>query len=226
MDFRRLYRRLSKEDKAGLYITVIFHLTVIIVLAISQLSTIAVKDMSFMLDFSKYEEKEKLEEERKFKEDVSRRLDRLLGYASAQNPEEIRNIAVDASSGPLKDDRGTDAEDLYRDADRLQQELDAGKMARTDENTSYSLDGRKASRLSIPAYRCLGGGDVTVIITVDPQGNVINAKIYDEVSSTDRCLREFAIRAARLSRFSVLPPDRIDGMARQKGEIVYRFIAQ
>ena len=124
MDFRRLYRRLSKEDKAGLYITVIFHLTVIIVLAISQLSTIAVKDMSFMLDFSKYEEKEKLEEERKFKEDVSRRLDRLLGYASAQNPEEIRNIAVDASSGPLKDDRGTDAEDLYRDADRLQQELD------------------------------------------------------------------------------------------------------
>lgn len=251
MDFRRLYRRLSKEDKAGLYITVIFHLTVIIVLAISQLSTMAVKDMSFMLDFSKYEEKEKIEEERKFKEDVSRRLDRLLGYASAQNPEEIRNIAVDASSGPLKDDRGTDAEDLYRDADRLQQELDAGKMARTDENTvdlgkfekkekkdkeakeyrgpsvvSYSLDGRKASRLSIPAYRCLGGGDVTVIITVDPQGNVINAKIYDEVSSTDRCLREFAIRAARLSRFSVLPPDRIDGMARQKGEIVYRFIAQ
>ena len=207
--------------------------------------------MSFMLDFSKYEEKEKLEEERKFKEDVSRRLDRLLGYASAQNPEEIRNIAVDASSGHLKDDRGTDAEDLYRDADRLQQELEAGKTARTYENTvdlgkfekreqkdkeakeyrgpsvvSYSLDGRKASRLSIPAYRCLGGGDVTVIITVDPQGNVINAKIYDEVSSTDRCLREFAIRAARLSRFSVLPPDRIDGMARQKGEIVYRFIAQ
>lgn len=251
MDFRRLYRRLSKEDKAGLYITVIFHLTVIIVLAISQLSTMAVKDMSFMLDFSKYEEKEKLEEERKFKEDVSRRLDRLLGYASAQNPEEIRNIAVDASSGHLKDDRGTDAEDLYRDADRLQQELEAGKTARTYENTvdlgkfekreqkdkeakeyrgpsvvSYSLDGRKASRLSIPAYRCLGGGDVTVIITVDPQGNVINAKIYDEVSSTDRCLREFAIRAARLSRFSVLPPDRIDGMARQKGEIVYRFIAQ
>ena len=91
---------------------------------------------------------------------------------------------------------------------------------------SYSLDGRKASRLSIPAYRCMGGGEVTVLITVDPQGNVLNAKIYDDVSSSDPCLREFAVRAARLSRFSALPQNKIRELPRQKGEIVYKFIAQ
>ena len=87
---------------------------------------------------------------------------------------------------------------------------------------SYELDGRKASRLSIPAYRCMGAGMVTVIITVDPQGNVINAKVEDALSSSDACLRNFAIRAARLSKFSTsttAPPKQI-------GNIVYQFIAQ
>ena len=87
---------------------------------------------------------------------------------------------------------------------------------------SYALDGRKASRLSIPAYRCLGSGHVTVIITVDPSGNVLNAKVQEDASSSDRCLRDFAIRAARLSKFSAstsAPP-------RQIGNIVYMFIAQ
>ena len=87
---------------------------------------------------------------------------------------------------------------------------------------SYELDGRKASKLSIPAYRCLGAGHVTVIITVDPSGKVLNAKVQDEVSSDDKCLRDFAIRAARLSRFSASGT----APARQTGNIVYLFVAQ
>ena len=253
MDWRKIYRRLSASDKAGLYVTVIFHLTVIIVLAISRLTTIAITDNAFLMDFSREEEKERLEEEQAFREEISRRLDSLLGYSVPARPEEeVRNIAVDASE-PLKDDRGTDAEALRRDAENLRQKLSAGRAAIEDDAgeetvdlgkfekrqdnaeemeyrgpsvVSYSLDGRKASRLSIPAYRCMGGGEVTVIITVDPHGNVIDAKVHDAVSSSDRCLREFAIRAAKLSRFSVLSPDRLRETPRQKGEIVYRFIAQ
>ena len=87
---------------------------------------------------------------------------------------------------------------------------------------SYNLDGRKASHLKIPAYRCYGCGDVTVIITVDPQGNVVAAKVLDEISSSDSCLRSFAVRAARLSKFSASS----SAPARQNGEILYRFIAQ
>ena len=238
-------KRRSSEDKAGIYITVIFHLTVIIVLLAWQIDSNIRREESFVLDFSKQEEMERRLEEEAFKEDISRRLDELIEM-SRRSSEPIRNIAVDAGSN-LRDDRNTDVDQLYKDAERLAQELKSGQALEEDarEETvelpteqrkddeekkeytgpsvvSYNLDGRKASHLKIPAYRCNGGGDVTVIITVNPQGQVVNAKVMDEISSSDQCLRSFAIRAARLSRFNA----KTDAPARQSGEILYRFIAQ
>lgn len=238
-------KRMKSEDKAGLYITVIFHLTVIIVLLVYGIDSTIKREESFVLDFSKQEEIERVLKEKAFKEDVSKRLDRLIEMSQASS-EPVRNIAVDAGA-PLKDDRGTDAEELYKEAERLAQELKNGQMEDAREETveltaekkeqkkeeakkeytgpsvlSYNLDGRKASKLNIPAYRCYGSGDVTVIITVDNSGRVVGAKVMEEVSSDDTCLRNYAIRAARLSQFSAsstAPP-------RQTGEILYRFIAQ
>ncbi|MBP5487359.1 MAG: hypothetical protein J6Y06_07030 [Bacteroidales bacterium] len=234
---------MKSEDRAGLYITVIFHLVIIIILLACQIGAALRRDNTFVLDFSKQEEVEKQKAEENFKEEVSDRLDQLLAAASGVP---IRNIAVDRSSA-LKDDRNTNAEQLYKDAERLAQELKDGfKSDEPDDDyvaiskpavkkeepkkqtysgpsvVSYALEGRKASRLSIPAYRCLGAGHVTVIITVDPSGNVIAAKIQEDASSNDKCLRDFAIRAARLSKFSAstsAPP-------RHLGTIVYMFIAQ
>ena len=233
------------EDRAGLYITIIFHLMVIIVLLAYQIDSTLKKEESFVLDFSKQEEIEKMEKEKAFKEDISKRLDDLIAAARSSS-DQIRNIAVDAGS-QLKDDRNTDADQLYKDAERLAQDLRDGHAEQEDardetvelqtqkrqENTkkkeykgpsvlSYNLDGRKASHLKIPAYRCYGSGDVTVIITVNNAGQVVGAKVLDAVSSDDQCLRNYAIRAARLSRFSAsttAPPN-------QTGEILYRFIAQ
>lgn len=68
----------------------------------------------------------------------------------------------------------------------------------------------------------MGGGDVVVIITVDKSGNVINAKVDENQSSTDQCLRNFAVRAARLSKFSASET----APNRQMGDITYRFISQ
>ena len=236
---------INKDDKAGLYLTIIFHLVVIIVLLVYQINTSIKREESFVLDFSKQEEIEKRKKEEIFKKDVSKRIEEMLA-AAQMSRSEIKNIAVDAGSH-LKDDRNTDAEQLYKDAERLANELKKGQNAQEDareetvelpskENksdekkkeysgpsvVSYNLDGRKASHLKIPAYRCYGCGDVTVIITVDPQGNVIGAKVLDEISSSDSCLRSFAVRAARLSKFSASS----SAPARQNGEILYRFIAQ
>jgi TonB family protein len=237
-------KRLKKEDRAGLYITVIVHLTVIIILLASQLSLSLRKEESFLLDFSRQETLEKLEQELAMKEEISRRLDELI---SAQGSVPVRNVVVDR--GVLKDDRGTDAEQLYKDAERLQEALNntfnreespeeyvpvappktEGQDKKEQKEVysgpsvvSYSLDGRKASRLPIPAYRCMGSGQVTVIITVDNAGNVLIAKIDDNISSDDTCLRNFAIRAARSAKFSASPT----APARQVGNIVYAFIAQ
>ena len=234
---------MTGEDRAGLYITVIFHLLVIIVLLASQISSALRRGESFLIDFSKQEIIEEKKKEENLKEEVKQKLDRMLdSYAGVP----IRNIAVDRSS-TLKDDRNTNAEELYKEAERLARELENGyEIDEPDDYipiskpvsqkkepqkkqqysgpsvVSYDLAGRKASRLSIPAYRCFGAGHVTVIITVDPSGNVVNAKIQEDVSSNDKCLRDFAIRAARTSKFSAsssAPP-------RQIGNIVYMFIAQ
>jgi hypothetical protein len=237
--------KITKDDKAGLYLTIIFHLVVIIVLLVYQINTSIKREESFVLDFSKQEEIEQRKKEEIFKKDVSKRIEEMLA-AAQMSRSEIKNIAVDAGSH-LKDDRNTDAEQLYKDAERLANELKKGQNAQEDareetvelpskENksdekkkeysgpsvVSYILDGPKASHLKIPAYRCYGCGDVTVIITVDPQGNVIGAKVLDEISSSDSCLRSFAVRAARLSKFSASS----SAPARQNGEILYRFIAQ
>lgn len=237
--------RISDEDKAGLYITVILHLAVIIVFLLVQIGNAVKADNSFVIDFSKQEAVEKLRAELERKEAISERIDRMLAEQGMSSGEPIRNVAVDRSS--LKDDRGTDAEQLYKEAERLQNELQNGyqqvpgeddvvidKPAPKKEESkqdapykgpsvvSYQLDGRKASHLAIPAYRCMGGGEVTVIITVDQQGSVINAKIQEDVSSSDECLRSFAIRAARGSRFSASN----SAPARQLGNIVYEFSAQ
>lgn len=240
--------RLSGEDKAGLYITVIVHLTVIIILLLFRIGAILQRENSFVLDFTRQEEEERLaeirrqqEEEETFGDEISRRIEEMIaGNAGVQ----FRNVATDR--GQLKDDRGTDAAKLYEDAQRLAQDLKDGIVPdEPDEDyvavskpvpeqkkevreysgpsvVSYLLEGRKASKLPIPAYRCYGGGMVTVIISVDNAGNVVAAKVQDEVSSDDRCLREFAVRAARLSKFSADPK----APARQAGNIVYQFISQ
>lgn len=234
-------------------ITVIFHLTVIIVLLLYQIDATVRREESFVIDFSKQEEierqqqeMEEMEREIAKMEAIRQRLEEKISSSSTP----VRNIAVDRG-GPLKDDRGTDAEQLYKDAERLAQELKNGQKSNAFEEKysddavdlggggkkdkgksdkvysgpsvlSYTLDGRKASKLPIPAYRCYAGGEVTVIIVVNPQGSVIGAEVKDDISSTDQCLRNFAVRAARLSKFS----QSSTAPARQTGEIVYRFIAQ
>ncbi|MBQ9659923.1 MAG: energy transducer TonB [Bacteroidales bacterium] len=242
-------RRLSKEDKAGIYTTVIVHLAVVIVLLLAGLDYSIRQESSFVLDFSKLEElerqqeeAEKLQEAADFQESIARKIDARIQAAPA-----VRGVAVDRAA--LKDDRGTDAEQLYKDAQRLQEELargyevpqedvaDPGTVTPQEKEetatqptpvysgpsvVSYFLEGRKASHLPIPAYRCMGAGQVTVLITVNPSGAVVAAKVDESASSKDGCLRSFAIRAARLSKFSA----KADAPAKQQGNIVYEFVSQ
>ena len=238
------------ENNAGILITVIFHLTVIIVLLLFQIDATVRREECFVIDFSKQEEIERQQKEMEELEKEISKMDairkKLEERISASAP--VKNIAVDR--GYLKDDRGTDAEQLYKDAERLAQDLKNGQKSNAIEEDareetvdlggksgskkdqesvytgpsvlSYKLDGRKASYLPVPAYKGYSGGDVTVTIVVNPQGKVIEAEVVEEVSSTNRLLRKFALEAALKSRFS----QSSTAPARQTGEIVYRFIAQ
>ena len=231
----------------------IFRLTVIIVLLLYQIDATVRREESFVIDFSKQEEierqikeMEEMEKEIAKLDAIRQRLEQKINQAS---PSEIRNIAVD-NSGPLKDDRGTDAEQLYKDAERLAQDLKNGQKSNAFEDKysdetvdlgsgkkdggksesvykgpsvlSFKLEGRKGAYLPTPAYKGYSGGEITVAIVVNPQGKVLEATIVEGISATNKILRKYALEAALKSRFS----QSSTAPARQEGEIVYLFIAQ
>lgn len=234
---------MRREDRAGLELTIIVHLVVLIVLLLWGIGREIASENSFVLDFTKQEEIEKEQKQEILQEEISRKVDEMIAKATSNNS--IRNIAV---NGQLRDDRHSAAEAraLMNEADRLARDLKTGYKSDIEEDAretavdyqkpakeeakeysgpsvlSWTLDGRKASHLPIPAYRCYGAGVVSVAIAVDQQGKVINAKVNDAASSDDSCLRNFAIRAARMSRFN----RDLSAPVRQAGEIVYSFIAQ
>lgn len=235
----------NRDNNAGLYLTIAFHLLLLIILLLSRIDYMLKEESSFILDFTKEELKEHLAKQERLKEEVSKELDDILSGKSA-----VRNVVVDASSRKgeqLRDDRYKNPTQVYDEARRLQQSLDAAREEvlanqgveevlnqKERENKpkeesykgpsviSYSLEGRKAMSLPIPVYKCVAGGDVAVAIVVDRKGYVKSASIIDSRSASDQCIREYAIKAAKSSRFtaSTSAPDR------QSGEIVYRFIAQ
>ena len=240
---KKLFKiKFNKEDKAGLYLTISFHLIVLIIfLAYSIHSTIK-QETSFVLDFTKQEELEKEQEILQFKESVSEELDALIAQAQSQTP---RNVAVDAGA-KLKDDRSPNPSEVYDDARKLQEKLDASRRAaeeasddddnialsaeekKSDETykgpsvISWRLEGRKSQSLPVPAYKCQGGGDVSVAIVVNQRGYVVAAKVIEGVSSSDECLRKYALDAAGRSRFT----RNTSAPEKQAGDILYRFIAQ
>ena len=237
-----------RDNLIGILVTVSIHLAVILILLLTVVHpNIEKQRQSIMFDFSKQDKIEKLEKEIARQKAANERVERMLREAGV-GQDAPRNVAVDRSK--LKDDRGTDAEKLYRDAKRIEQQAReninrkqekdpyVAVAPRDDKNVtpseakestyqgpsvlSYSLGDRKGSYLPIPAYKCIGAGEVTVIITVNAAGDVVDAKIQEGVSSSDKCLRDYALGAALRSRFSRSKT----GAAREVGNIVYSFIAQ
>ena len=130
--------KLSKEDKAGLYLTVIVHLAVLIVLLLYGIGYSLSRENTFVLDFSRQEEIERMQEEiqrlqkeAELKESIAQKLQQELGGSQSSD---IRNVAVDRAA--LRDDRGTDAEKLYKDAERLAKELNQGYEVPNEENSA------------------------------------------------------------------------------------------
>ena len=234
-----------RDNLIGILVTVSVHLAVILVLLLTVVRPeIDRRRQSILLDFSKQDPIEKLEKELARQKAANDRVERMLRQAGVRT-ETPRNVAVDRSK--LKDDRGTDAEKLYEDARRIERQARENINRKQEDFAaisqpkpkpqkpekqetvytgpsvlSYSLGDRKGSYLPIPAYKCIGAGEVTVIVTVNAEGDVVDAKVQDEVSSADRCLRDYALGAAKRSRFSRSKT----GNPKEIGNIVYSFIAQ
>ena len=109
-----------------MYLTVIFHLILLIIILAYSIHRTVSQETSFVLDFTQQEELERQREIQAFKESVSAELDELIAQSRQSTP---RNVAVDASrSGErLRDDRSANPSEVYAEARRLQEKLDASR---------------------------------------------------------------------------------------------------
>ncbi len=225
---------IKRDKNVGLYVTVGVHLIALIILLSLSIHTAIKTESTFIFDFSKEEELAALEEEARLKEEVSKEIDALLAEANIGAPlPDIRNAAVDRSQNrsetnqleePSSDIASDSHEtiDEYSYAEPIEEKPEEEKETYSGPSVvSYDLGGRKAIYLPVPAYRCQGGGDVRVNILVTQKGYVKSASINETGSSTDRCLRKYALRAAKKSRFKLS-----NDSENTVGEIIYKFIAQ
>lgn len=170
---------------------------------------------------------------------------------------DVRNMASNENAelnSDLKDDKGTNASQLYEDAGSLDDKMRANREAyeeglrqhqeflnsrkkgsedgeakqdvkikgRVTVSFSFTNPVRTSRNLVVPAYMCEGGGEVVVNVTLDINGYVSSASVDKSRSSSDECMQNTAVYAARNSRFN------IDNTApaKHKGTITYLFIPQ
>lgn len=235
------------EHKVGILTTIIFHLLILI-------SFVALKIETRKVHYGTTIEME-FEQEVEEKEEIQKQVELLPKDAIHPDFESqaIKNFAVDASdkdlNAGLSDEKNTNAEELYNEANRLKEQMQNNKqlyeeaqkspegiIPNTPEKNipeqkksqykgptvaSYYLEGRKALHLPIPSYKCQLGGQVVVNIVVAPDGRVVDADIDRVNSVTDECINDAAIDAARRSLFTSTA-----GTAKQKGSITYLFVRQ
>lgn len=98
----------------------------------------------------------------------------------------------------------------------------ASKYYTGDSNIEYYLEGRFHRRLPKPIYLTYMGGVVEVLIIVDREGNVVEAEPQISGDTKPELLLSYAKTAALRTRFNISQ----NAPKRQKGKIVYRFVAQ
>ena len=129
--------KLTPDQQAGLYITVSIHLAVIIVLLAARIGFEVQRENSFVMDFTAQEEVERLQQRIRMQERVEAQLEQMLSDQGVP----VRNVTVDQST--LKDDRGTNAEELYKEAERLAKELQEGQHKEAEPAEVKSDMGRR-----------------------------------------------------------------------------------
>ncbi|MFI3299765.1 MAG: energy transducer TonB [Rikenellaceae bacterium] len=145
--------------------------------------------------------------------DEAERVQREL----AEGQERFRREMQELEGGGRQDNTVPESNVKSKDGDRNQDAFVGGNVT-----VSFSLDGRTALYLDIPAYKCMSGGKVVVNISVNRNGYVTSASVERSTSTSDNCLHREAVASAKASTFNVSAsaPDS------QKGSITYVFVAQ
>lgn len=185
-----------------------------------------------------------------FDEELYKTLEQMVKESQPQDAKEqnlsqkeIKNIAVNTAE-QLEKQISTEKyiEDLKKELDinEIDQKLDRStgnepiitEEKKLDEKKKensykgptrieYDLGGRGHRYIYRPIYKCQGSGKVIVAITVNPEGEVIDAKI-SSANTTEICILETALASAKRSLFEI----DMNADPKQRGTISYEFVAQ
>ncbi len=160
-------------------------------------------------------EAQRKEAERRAEEEKNRR-------AEEQRRQNISNQVSGAfgaaSSSPQSNSQGTGRGTGNQGSP--QGNSDQGANTGVGGYGSFALNGRSlgAEGLPRPAYAVQEGGSIVIDITVNSNGNVIEAKIGKGTNIDNLSMRNSAIEAAKKAKFN-----RIEGSNNQYGTITYRY---
>jgi TonB family protein len=185
-----------------------------------------------------------------FDEELYKTLEQMIKETKPQDSKvenlsqtEIKNIAVNTAN-QLEEKINTEKyiEDLKQelDIDEINRQLDRSlenepiiseepKPEKIEKNNNYKgptrieydLGGRGHRYIYRPIYKCQGNGKVIISITVNPEGEVIDAKILS-ANTNEICIQETAIASAQQSLFQI----DLNADPKQRGTISYEFVAQ
>ncbi len=231
------------DHRVGLAVTLIVYLVLGIVFMAGKIAVGERQGASTILvDLENLEEL--MNERDRLREEVEARL-RDENWRNIRNTASNEN----ALNENLKDDRGTNTAQLNESASEAQRRMQANREAyekglaeaaaigkndadKSEEKVesrkvkgmvtvSYSITNpvRHHRYLDKPAYKCEGGGEVVVSVTVNRSGEVVGAYVK---SGGDECMRRTALASARRSTFDI----NSSAPAKQTGTITYIFIPQ
>lgn len=153
-------------------------------------------------------ERQRLEEEQRRRTEIMNRTRNAL--ENARGSGENENEGIEGGEGNQGKETGSTESDIYGE----------GSGTGT-EGVSFDLAGRQPRSLPKPSYDIQEEGIVVVEVTVDRNGNVINARPGVRGSSNiNEYFLKVAKEAALKSKFDKKP----DAPSIQKGTITYHFI--
>lgn len=176
--------------------------------------TVAIEDGSRKAQ-DKPEVKQPTEEELRAERE---RIEREKAQAIDNN---LANVFAKSSSMQAEQ-RKPETETADRTPGSVEGNASQGKLSGTGAYGTWDLGGRDLEgTLPKPSYDVQEEGCVVVTITVDPDGNVISTQINKRTNTGNSELRNAALKAAKMTRFS-----RSDRPDNQTGTVTYYFKLQ
>lgn len=226
------------RHRVGLCVTLVVYLAMAIVfMSVKIVTIIRPHTQGMYVDLNELAELEALRD--RLQEEVQQRQqfdwgsvknltsnENLEDNSTARNSE-MNNTASEAQRRMEENrqeyERGLAEAEALRTRQSSTEDKSAAQDSKVEGNVtvSFSLNNplRYARELIVPAYRCQGGGEVVVSVTVDNAGYVTAAKV---LRGGDDCMRESAMSAAKASRFD----SNASAPTRHTGDITYIFIPQ